>query len=719
MTATSIISHYNHLNGKSVNIATLRKLHGDIQKFLDNNSTGPHAKTLNELRKRVAMGLKKMAAAGADQVDKLNVKQIRLTEEKTAPVKPAKKVTKRKPEKRKKKKATTGQVDQVDIEMLAGLECNPIEAQEENAGLGFTKEGQNKIYDMITNMILKVMKEEKQLPWQKPWSIDSIYATNLKTKTVYKGANLFLLNLIAPMFFGKTGPYWLTYKQAKQMGGNVKEGAEGFPVIYYNIYYVVQKPERKTITEEQYNAMTKAQKEESRATSLYTINYYTVFAQEDIEGIEFPVHGKRRENAKPIETAQRIIDNMPQRPEIIHHKIGRAFYSPSDDHIKVPEIGYFKQDQEYYSTLFHELIHSTGHKSRLDRFTVNKADAEGKDDYAYEELIAEMGASYLNAEAGTLYFTLKNSASYLKGWQKDLEDIMKSDNKFFLKASAKAAQAADFILNNKQSAPAAETKKEKSKSRKPVKREAPKAKPATMDRSISGLGFVTADQMPDAPVDTFKLPGEVGKLLGDLQAYKLEIIISGETHSSKSELAKQIANAFIKAGYDVGYIDWEHGGLRSKDTQAGINRNIEPGSKNKLVISGEVPRTLEAVKDLAKHFKVVVLDSGTKIKGQLTNAWVDELRESEPDTIWVIAMQQNEKGGTRGGSAAEFDAPVVIKTYRDDINDYRKNYAVVEKNRGNTTGTRYNIASKKIIKPEAESRELKTKDSPLKTDKAA
>jgi hypothetical protein len=213
---------------------------------------------------------------------------------------------------------------------------------------------------------------------------------------------------------------------------------------------------------------------------------------------------------------------------------------------------------------------------------------------------------------------------------------------------------------------------------------------------FEGLGFVTADKAPDTPTTTFRLSGPVGELLGDIQAYKYEIVLSGATHSSKSQMGMQIADAFADKFDEVGYLDWEHGGLQSKDTQLMIDRNVKPENKKKIHVSGEVPRTLEALKSLAKRFKVIILDSGTKLN-QVTNAWIDSLREEHPDTIWVIIMQQNEKGGTRGGSSAEFDAPVVIKTYHPDPTTHEKNYAVVMKNRGNKTGLFYSINEKKII----------------------
>lgn len=224
-----------------------------------------------------------------------------------------------------------------------------------------------------------------------------------------------------------------------------------------------------------------------------------------------------------------------------------------------------------------------------------------------------------------------------------------------------------------------------------VEKANPPAKPVT--KSING--FTTANNAP-ANIKRERLPGAIGDFLQNLQRFKLEIVVAGETHSGKSEIGKQIADAFISHGDDVAWIDWEQGGLESSDTTDSINRNVKPENKKRLHVNGNYPKTIEAVKALAKDFKVIVLDSGNSLK-QVTNLWMDELREEFPDTVWIILMQQNSQGKTRGGSSAEFDLPVVIYTYRPDESDYTKNYAKLFKNRGNKTGLFYNISEKRII----------------------
>lgn len=678
MKAEALISRYNHLNGKQISVATLKAFHQDIQQFLDSVGHGPFVKELRGVLTRATSALKQ--AAGYEVIDRIELTPIDLTKPTIEP-KPVKKVVKKTDAKRKRKKRirkkavkpkpvakrqpkekpdagnTRSDLAGLDygLEMIPHDQVKYYSGQE---GLGFTKEGQQKIYDMITGMILKVIKENKVLPWRKPWKIETILATNFKTKTVYKGANLYLLNLIAPMFFGKIGPYWLTFKQVKDLGGRVKAGASAFPVIYYSVYYSVNKPQRKTITEEEYNAMTQEQRVEREAKELWTINYYNVFPQEDIEGIEFPSHAATRV-ASPIESAESIVQGMPQRPDIQHHKVGRAFYAPDDDYIRVPEINYFASDQEYYSTLFHELVHSTGHSSRLDRFEANKKVAPDGRDYDFEELIAEMGASYLNAEAGILYFTLKNSAAYLKGWQKKLEDAMTDDNKFFLKASAKAAQAADFILARDAKDKVAEPPKSERESKSPrppverkersqASRERSKKPAAAMAGfSRNSDGIVSADHLAGMTFKEIPLDGEwkteFNRLMSDTQ-----IMIWGVPGSGKTVKLLKFAQYLAEKGLRTLYVANEEFG-RSSFTEK--IREFKIGNSN-LMFAKHLPEDLS-------QFDAIFLDSVQSL-GMDLEAY-KHFRERNPGKLSVAIIQSTKDGDFRGGKDWEHEVDIAAE----------------------------------------------------------
>ena len=133
---------------------------------------------------------------------------------------------------------------------------------------------------------------------------------------------------------------------------------------------------------------------------------------------------------------------MPKRPDI-RNKEHRAFYNKSDDYVNVPKMETFENNESYYGTLFHELVHSTGHNERLNRKELIKNNGFRTEDYAVEELTAEMGASYLKSYAGVPMEKLENNAAYIQSWLKRL----KEDKRFIVHASAQAQKATDFILN--------------------------------------------------------------------------------------------------------------------------------------------------------------------------------------------------------------------------------------------------------------------------------
>jgi len=174
------------------------------------------------------------------------------------------------------------------------------------------------------------------------------------------------------------------------------------------------------------------------------IRYYRVFSIDDIEGIDFDIPGveKDREHT-PIEAAEKVVENMTKRPKIVNETNRSAYYHPAKDFVNMPLPEKYKKVEAYYSTLFHELVHATGHKSRLNRSTLTEHVKFGSPTYSKEELTAEFGAAFICARLGiSNEASEENSAAYLKGWVKKL----KSDPKFLFKASAAAQKAADFIL---------------------------------------------------------------------------------------------------------------------------------------------------------------------------------------------------------------------------------------------------------------------------------
>lgn len=279
------------------------------------------------------------------------------------------------------------------------------------------------VYAIITDRILSLL-EKGTVPWHKPWRAGYQAPSNLISGKAYRGINTFILNAAS---YGS--PYWLSFKQAQGLGGNVRKGERACPVVFWKW-------------------LEKADPKTGEPERIPFLRYYSVFniAQcENIPADKIPASDTPTHTHSPVEAAERIVGAMPKAPEIRHGQ-GRAFYSPRLDFVGMPDLSAFPAREEYYSTLFHELAHSTGHKERLNRKGVNGSDGDlaqfGSDRYAKEELVAEMGAAFLCGECAIVERTLDNSAAYVAGWLARL----KGDAKLVVQAAAQAQKAADFIL---------------------------------------------------------------------------------------------------------------------------------------------------------------------------------------------------------------------------------------------------------------------------------
>jgi antirestriction protein ArdC len=277
-------------------------------------------------------------------------------------------------------------------------------------------------YQVVTDRIIALL-EKGVVPWQKTWNASGGQPRNLVTQREYKGINTFLLNVL-----GYKSPFWLTFNQAKQLGGFIKAGEKASPVIFWKWLEVedIAQP--------------------GATKHIPFLRYYSVFNLNQCEGInpKLTIVEEEQATLNPIEEAESIVSRMPLLP-IIAHGGNRACYSPVLDTVQMPEMNSFKSSENYYSVLFHELIHATGHVSRLNRKGATGTDGEwssfGSQSYAREELVAEMGAAFLCAEAGIVDCTMENSAAYIKSWLERL----KNDNRLVVIAGAQAQKSADFV----------------------------------------------------------------------------------------------------------------------------------------------------------------------------------------------------------------------------------------------------------------------------------
>jgi|GEM_PF-64333 len=271
------------------------------------------------------------------------------------------------------------------------------------------------IYQLVTDRIIALL-EAGTVPWRKPWSGYASAPQNLVSRKAYRGINLLLLHAA-----GFASPFWLTFRQAQELGGRVKKGEKSFPVVFWKLFEDDEHGEPRTIP---------------------FIRYHSVFNVAQCEGIECPLAPVPRPEFQPIGECEQVVSGMPKAP-VIAHGFNRACYSPIRDSVEMPDRAAFSPPEEYYSVLFHELTHATGHPTRLGRKGVAETNSFGSDPYSREELVAEMGAAFLCGHCGIGAATIDQSASYIENWLTRL----KNDRKLVIKAAADAQKAADFILN--------------------------------------------------------------------------------------------------------------------------------------------------------------------------------------------------------------------------------------------------------------------------------
>ena len=300
-----------------------------------------------------------------------------------------------------------------------------------------TKEKKD-VFQIVTEKIMQQL-EKGVIPWRKPWKGGSAYMPkNFVTKKSYRGINPWLL---AGTSFekGYESPFWVTFKQAQALGGKVKKGEKGTLIVFWK--WLFKKVNGGTTDKiEGIEALETTQGGAPKKIPL--LRYYYVFNVEQCEGFEIPqVEKPQGKEFKPIEQAEALVEGYKTKPEIKHAK-QQAYYSPRLDYINMPKKESFDHVEEYYSTLFHELVHSTGHDSRLKREGFDEAHFFGDVVYSKEELVAEFGASFLCGFAGIENQTVKNSSAYIKGWV----TMLKGDKRLLVMACAKAQKAVDYVL---------------------------------------------------------------------------------------------------------------------------------------------------------------------------------------------------------------------------------------------------------------------------------
>ena len=274
------------------------------------------------------------------------------------------------------------------------------------------------IFQTVSETILAKLSEGI-VPWRKPWVAG--LPCSVGSRKEYRGINIILLGLR-----DHTSRYWVTYKEAVRLQGHVKKGAKGSKVIYWHWR-----------TEEERQRLVDSGKTKSPAPCVPFLS--TVFNLEQTEGLPLPDDDLGCERKGRLEGAENFLSKLPSGAGVTHGSHYSPCYIPSADEIRLPHLSQFESAEHYYSTLFHELIHSTGHPSRLNRL---QKESSGINAYSFEELVAELGAAFLCAITGIgNQRTISEQAAYIQGWK----EFLQSDAGCFVKAAAEAQRAVDYL----------------------------------------------------------------------------------------------------------------------------------------------------------------------------------------------------------------------------------------------------------------------------------
>lgn len=272
------------------------------------------------------------------------------------------------------------------------------------------------IYEIVTQKIINLL-EKGVIPWQVPWKTANGMPRNLVTQRPYHGINFWLL-----LCRQDSIPYYLTFDQAKCLGGTIRRGEKSTMVVFWKLL--------------------KHEDEDEKIIPL--LRYYHVFNVSQTEGIDekrIPKSDAYDHDFNPVKEAEFIIGNWNDRPLIIKGS-DSAYYEPARDRVCIPDPRTFLNDHQYYSTLFHELVHSTGHDKRLGRHARIKDHRFGSQDYSQEELVAEFGASYLCGITDIQRQTIENNVAYIKSWIR----AFKNDPKVLIMSATQAQKAVDYIM---------------------------------------------------------------------------------------------------------------------------------------------------------------------------------------------------------------------------------------------------------------------------------
>lgn len=522
---------------------------------------------------------------------------------------------------------------------------------------GLGKLANKDIYKTINSEILEYLKSD-QLVWRKPWTDgirikgQTVGSQNYETMRPYHGVNAYLIWL--RNMANKTNyKYFLTEKQIKNRGGSLKKDAKGIYVVAFV----------RSEKEEQHPENPELTRIEVKQGMVY-YKIYPIEATTNVKEIKRKAVKEDLSEDQVIVSAQNIIDNMPKKP-IIKTGGNSAFYSPSGDYVQMPVKKAFKNLNAYYSTLFHELVHSTGHEKRIDR-KFKPGTKFGDKDYAFEELVAELGAAYLCGLSNIEYFTLKNSAAYLKGWASKLRSEMAQDKTFFFRAVLAATKAAKYISANQI---IEKPKKDKANAKVNVKTNVKNAKKTTVKPIVKSEnkpvektksaqlplfgskkkaevkkaevkkslnGIMSISETAGTNFDLLGLDGEYLNLIGEA-CKPTSFFMYGPGGSGKSTFTLKFAHYLAQKGNKVAYV-------ASEQYQTPVLKKMLERLKLNDLPNFHIVKNLSVIN--ISDYDVVVIDSKDSI--DLTHDEFLKLQEKHSKTSFAILSQATKDGNFTG-----------------------------------------------------------------------
>ncbi|MDE1491227.1 ArdC family protein [Xenorhabdus bovienii] len=297
------------------------------------------------------------------------------------------------------------------------------------------------IYQQVTDRIISAL-EKDTVPWKKPWrsavkQYGGMLPTNALTGNHYNGVNILLL-WVAEEEMGINVNRWLTYRQAQQLGGQVRKGERSTLTVVFKPFEIQAKDKEDHLLFDDQGKPLMEQRVMLKANPLFNVTQCDGLPECLLqEGERIPENTLSPEISHAVHT---MLDATGVQLASVAQD--RAFYSPARDRIVMPLSGQFFTESDYWSTLLHEMVHSTGHVDRLNREGITLKNRKfGDPIYSFEELVAEMGSAFLCAQLEV--FGEVNHESYIDGWL----SILKADKKALFRACKQAREASEFLLS--------------------------------------------------------------------------------------------------------------------------------------------------------------------------------------------------------------------------------------------------------------------------------